>query len=61
MLILDRRVNQDVLIHTTDGLITVRLCEISGPGRVRLGIEAPRECLILRGEVTPRPAPETKG
>lgn len=51
MLILDRHRDEDILIHTPAGVITIRLCEISSRTRAKIGVDAPREYLILRGEV----------
>lgn len=47
MLVLTRHVNERIVI---DGGIVVTVCEIDG-GRVRLGIEAPKETKVLREEV----------
>ena len=50
MLVLSRKKNEDIVMPTTDGQIVVRLLEIRGEN-VRLGIEAPREIEIFRGEL----------
>jgi carbon storage regulator len=47
MLVISRKTDQTVVLG---GQIVVRVLEISG-GRVRLGIEAPSEVTILRGEL----------
>jgi carbon storage regulator len=49
MLILTRKLNEVIKIGT-DIKVVVR--QIGG-NRIRLGIEAPRETVILRGELTP--------
>lgn len=51
MLILDRAIGDDIVINDGDRLITVRLLEIKGWNKIRLGIVAPREVSIDRGEV----------
>ena len=52
MLVLSRKVNQDVLIG---GDIIIRVVKIKG-STIQLGIDAPREQSIVRGElVQPKP------
>lgn len=59
MLVLSRRDNQKIFIGDD---ITITLVEVKG-GRVRIGIDAPREVLIRRAELldqwcsSPTPAP----
>ncbi len=48
MLVLSRRVGESVVI---DGKIRVKVCEITDRGKIRLGIEAPREVQVDREEV----------
>lgn len=50
MLVLTRRVGQEIVI---DGGINVKLLEIKN-GRIRLGIDAPRQVVVDRGEVHER-------
>jgi len=50
MLVLTRKVGEAIVIADK---ITVRVLSISG-GRVRLGVEAPDELLVLRGELADR-------
>jgi carbon storage regulator len=61
MLVLSRRIGERVCIGPD---VVVRVVEISG-NRVRLGIEAPEEVLILRGELPhaadPSPAADRSG
>ncbi len=47
MLVLARRLNERIVLG---GDIVITVLEV-GRGQVRLGIEAPRECRILRGEL----------
>ena len=47
MLILSRKVGESLLI---DGKIEVKITEISGD-RVKIGIDAPRDCRIIRKEL----------
>ena len=48
MLVLSRKVNECIVI---DDRIAVRILEIRG-GKIRLGIEAPKETPVWRGELT---------
>jgi len=50
MLVLTRRKDEKIVI---DGLISVKVVEVRG-NSVRLGIEAPREVRVLRGELEKR-------
>ena len=50
MLILSRKTNESLLIETAEGVIEVIVTEIN-PGQVRLGIQAPKDCRILRKEL----------
>ena len=52
MLVLTRKSNETIVI---DGNIRVRVLEVRG-GRVRLGIEAPEDIGIRRGELPARDA-----
>jgi carbon storage regulator CsrA len=55
MLVLSRKIGETIVI---DGNIQVTVSAVQG-GRVKLCIEAPRECRVLRGEVAdtdPTPA-----
>jgi carbon storage regulator len=47
MLVLSRKVNQAVIVSET---ITIRVLRIMG-GKVRLGIEAPRQVPVFREEL----------
>ncbi|MDZ4688966.1 MAG: carbon storage regulator [Planctomycetaceae bacterium] len=48
MLVLTRRIDENILIG--DHEITIKILEIRG-GRVRIGIEAPRDVVIRREEL----------
>ena len=47
MLVLTRRLNETIVI---DGTIRVRVLGVHG-GRVRLGVDAPRDVRVDRGEI----------
>jgi len=47
MLVLTRRTNETIVV---DGRITITVVQIQGGG-VRLGVEAPREVRVNRGEI----------
>lgn len=49
MLVLTRRINENILIG--DETIVIKILEIRG-GRVRLGIEAPSDVSIRREEIS---------
>ena len=51
MLVLSRRENERIKLGDSIVLTVVKV----GGDRVRLGIEAPADVLILRGELEPRP------
>ena len=47
MLVLSRKRNENIIVN---GNIRIHIVSVSG-GTVRVGIEAPREIVILRGEL----------
>jgi len=47
MLVLTRRTNETIVV---DGRITITIVQIQGGG-VRLGVEAPRDVRVNRGEI----------
>lgn len=49
MLVLSRKVGEKIVINDD---IVVTILEIKG-NRIRLGIEAPREVRVVRGELAP--------
>jgi carbon storage regulator len=49
MLVLSRKKNEQILV---DGQITIEVLQIKG-NTVRLGIAAPREVKVMRGELKP--------
>jgi len=56
MLILSRRVTESIII---DGVIKVKVLGIQG-GQIKIGIEAPKEVVIMREEVLERIQQEKK-
>ncbi len=60
MLVLDRSVNEQIVIDTSDGPVTVTVLE-RRRGVIRIGVQAPAKCIITRPECHTRPAKkETK-
>ena len=53
MLILARRLYEEIYLETSDGRVTVRVTELRD-GRVQLGFDAPLSVRIDRREVTER-------
>lgn len=52
MLILTRKHKQSIVIHTSDGPITVHILSIDADGyAAKVGIEAPREVPVYRKEL----------
>jgi carbon storage regulator CsrA len=58
MLVLSRRVNETIVFPGLD--ITVRVVRLQG-NTVRIGIEAPAEMPIVRGELVPQPRGRSGG
>lgn len=61
MLVISRRQTERVVAHTAHGPIVISVEKI-GASRVRLGIEAPPDVSVLRGELelrTPQPSIST--
>lgn len=58
MLVLGRKLYQTVIIGTEPHVISICICEISG-GTVRLGISAPDDVPIYRGEKWNQPKKES--
>lgn len=56
MLVLSRRESQRIQLGNS---IVVTIVRVKGD-RVRLGIEAPNDVRVLRGELEPEPAPQAK-
>ena len=55
MLVLGRKVGQTIEITTRSGdRITVMLASLGSAGKVRIGVDAPGDCTVHRGEVQQR-------
>lgn len=52
MLVLGRRENQSIRIHTTDGMIEILITKLDDR-LVKLGFDAPESVKILRSEIDP--------
>ena len=50
MLVVSRKVDQDIIIHTADGDIIVGIVGIR-PGQVQIGIKAPEHVVVNRREL----------
>ncbi len=50
MLVLSRKKNEGIIIKGRDGDIRIVLIEVD-KGKIRLGIEAPKGCAIIREEL----------
>jgi len=55
MLVLSRKVDEEILIGND---IVIRINKIQG-SKVQIGIEAPPDVSVLRGELTGKPKPST--
>ncbi len=53
MLVLTRKTHQGIVIRTSDGSITITILDIQRE-RIKVGIDAPQECVILRDELLQR-------
>jgi len=54
-LVLGRKVGQTIAITTRSGdRITVMLASLASTGKVRIGVDAPGDCTVHRGEVQQR-------
>lgn len=53
MLVLSRRSNESIRIKVGDVIVWVTVIE-NGPGKARLGFEAPADVIISREELVPR-------
>ncbi len=51
-LVLSRNVDDRIVIHTSDGPITITLVRIRTNSRASIGVDAPDGVLIRRGEET---------
>lgn len=57
MLVLSRKINEEIVI---DGRIRVQVLQVKGK-TIRIGISAPDDVKILRGELQPFAVPEPNG
>lgn len=55
MLILNRKVNDRIVLETADGTVQVMVTKIRG-GQVFIGVDAPASVSIRRGELADREA-----
>ena len=55
MLVLSRKQGEKITVGTSDGPIVIMVTRIQSNGKVRLGIEAPNGCEILRNEILLKP------
>lgn len=53
MLVLTRRVDEKLTLHTSDGMVTIVVCKAEG-GSCRIGIDAPKSVQILRDNAKDR-------
>ena len=51
MLVLSRKRGEKIIVGTSDGQIEIMVTRIQSNGKVRLGINAPAGCDILRDEL----------
>lgn len=61
MLTLRRKVDETILIETPAGPVTLMLVDVCGQNAAKIGIEAPAEWKILRGELVGAPRKEGEG
>ena len=61
MLVLQRNINEQIVLKTSDGPITITLTHIRSLSTARLGIDAPKCVTILRAELRDCTEPPTKG
>lgn len=54
MLVLSRKVDEDIIIGTGPDKVVIKVCEIIRPDKVRLGIEAPANVVVDRREIRER-------
>ena len=60
MLVLSRRENEVVVIGTGRDRVTITVVRCA-PGKVRIGIEAPREVAVVRSELLTAPPAKPEG
>lgn len=57
MLVLARKVGEQIVLYTSDGEVVIQLVEVHGRASARLGITAPVKVKIYRKEIA---APEQR-
>jgi carbon storage regulator CsrA len=53
MLVLTRKAREAVVVKTSDGPVTFTVADVRG-GKVRVGVDAPKGCRIIRAELEPK-------
>jgi carbon storage regulator CsrA len=61
MLVLKRRVNEQIVIRTKKDIIRITLVQANGRGGVRLGIDAPKSATVHRMEIDDPEQAEKEG
>jgi carbon storage regulator CsrA len=60
MLVLSRRLGEALIIDTPQGRVRIQITDVdSRHARCRIGIDAPAEMAVLRGELLPRSPEES--
>lgn len=59
--VLRRRLGQTVEVQTADGVVRITLVEVCTARAVKIAVEAPPQCGILRGELVGREQPAEGG
>ncbi len=58
MLVMERRAGERIMIG---GGIVITIVEVRPNGKVKVGVEAPKELRVLREELLPKSTPTTAG
>lgn len=58
MLVLSRKLGERIMIGTGADQVVLTIVEIDR-GKIRIGIEAPKDVVIMREELLPRPDKQT--
>ena len=51
MLILERNVNEQIVINVDGKIIRVMLCQVRNDRQVRIGVDAPDDVVVYRAEL----------